>query len=56
MFLSQFNFPNETFSKMLQKHVLVKISLLEISYSIYSKYNRYLTNDVQLMLRKRVGA
>ena len=36
-----------------QKHVLVKISSTEISYSIYNIYNRYLTNDVQSMLRER---
>ena len=60
MFLPRFNLLiwKRHFQKLAaksQKHVLVKISSTEISCSIYNIYNRYLANDVQLMLRERVG-
>ena len=53
MFMPQFNFPEETFSRIghkVQKYVLVKISPTKMSYNIY---NRNLRNDARSMFRER---
>ena len=50
MLLPQFNFQKRHFQKLAtksQKHVLVKISSMKISYNIYNIYNSNLRNDAQ---------